>query len=250
MLQAAKRAILLSGTPALNKPCELYQQLNSIVRETVQSHKKLLESVLSYPTSPATMSLLNVIAFDARIYGVTKWSISVCPPATKSRHLSILTSAYRLVDELNLLLTETIMIRRLKKDVQKELPSKLRSKIPMEIAPSVLREIEDLMNQLNRSQGGNRENWINDRNKLSDGSSEKVRHEFCYTKYYLFQSRPMLGQLFKLTGEAKIEAVSEYLDYLLEIEKCFLVFAHHMVVLDALEEKMKTRKVSSYYTLG
>lgn len=37
------------------------------------------------------------------------------------------------------------MIRRLKKDVQKELPEKLRSKVPMEIPANLMREIKAKM---------------------------------------------------------------------------------------------------------
>lgn len=39
------------------------------------------------------------------------------------------------------------MIRRLKKDVQGELPPKLRSKVPVECSPEELAEIKKLMNQ-------------------------------------------------------------------------------------------------------
>lgn len=41
---------------------------------------------------------------------------------------------------------------------------------------------------------------------------------------------------YKLTGLAKIKGVCEYLNDLLENEGKFIIFAHHMDVLDAVEE--------------
>lgn len=57
---------------------------------------------------------------------------------------------YRLTEELHCLLHHTIMIRRLKRDVQKQLPPKLRSKIPVECTRDEMHEIQELLqkNQL------------------------------------------------------------------------------------------------------
>lgn len=55
----------------------------------------------------------------------------------------------------------------------------------------------------------------------------------------------MMSQLFRLTGEAKVESVCDYLDYLLEVENRFIVFAHHKVVLDPLERKLREKKVTT-----
>lgn len=56
-------------------------------------------------------------------------------------------SGYRLGRELNIFLTATVMIRRLKKDVQSQLPPKLRSKIPVDCSATELAEIRKLMDK-------------------------------------------------------------------------------------------------------
>jgi hypothetical protein len=52
---------------------------------------------------------------------------------------------HRLVEELHLYLRETIMIRRLKRDVQTQLPPKFRSKIPVSCSLKELAEIKNLL---------------------------------------------------------------------------------------------------------
>lgn len=55
---------------------------------------------------------------------------------------------YRLNKELNTFLTNTIMIRRLKADVQSELPPKMRSKIPVECTSRKMIEIKEHMRKI------------------------------------------------------------------------------------------------------
>jgi SNF2 family DNA or RNA helicase len=47
-------------------------------------------------------------------------------------------------------------------------------------------------------------------------------------------------ECFKLTAEAKLEGVSDYVEYLLSNDLKFLIFAHHHVMLDAVEAKVKS----------
>jgi SNF2 family DNA or RNA helicase len=49
---------------------------------------------------------------------------------------------------------------------------------------------------------------------------------------------------FKLSGEAKIRGVIEYIDDLIESNTKFLVFAHHLSVLDALDEHLAPRQAN------
>eukprot|EP00746_Dinoflagellata_sp_MGD_P022172 gnl/MRDRNA2_/MRDRNA2_151850_c0_seq1.p1 gnl/MRDRNA2_/MRDRNA2_151850_c0~~gnl/MRDRNA2_/MRDRNA2_151850_c0_seq1.p1 ORF type:complete len:281 (+),score=64.76 gnl/MRDRNA2_/MRDRNA2_151850_c0_seq1:82-924(+) len=54
---------------------------------------------------------------------------------------------------------------------------------------------------------------------------------------------PEIMEVFKLTAEAKIEEVCSYVEYLLENDQKFLIFAHHHVMMDALEQKVQSAKV-------
>ncbi|OEH73584.1 helicase conserved c-terminal domain-containing protein [Cyclospora cayetanensis] len=108
MLRHARRALLLSGTPALNRPVELYQQLNS-----------LLPDLCSY----------------------REFSDRYCLPVFNAFTKRLEDEGHQHEEELHLLLKHTVLIRRLKKDVLTELPPKLRSRIPIEISPKDLKEI-------------------------------------------------------------------------------------------------------------
>ena len=46
--------------------------------------------------------------------------------------------------------------------------------------------------------------------------------------------------IFKATAEAKMEAVGDYVEHLLDSEIKFVFFAHHHILLDALEDKLKS----------
>ncbi|KAL8426032.1 hypothetical protein Efla_001950 [Eimeria flavescens] len=93
IIRQARRALLLSGTPALNRPVELYQQLNS-----------LLPEFCSY----------------------REFSDRFCLPVFNAFTKKVEDEGHQHEEELHLLLKHTVMIRRLKQDVLKELPAKQR----------------------------------------------------------------------------------------------------------------------------
>ncbi|XP_068428512.1 SWI/SNF-related matrix-associated actin-dependent regulator of chromatin subfamily A-like protein 1 isoform X2 [Clinocottus analis] len=99
LLKAAKRVILLSGTPAMSRPCELYTQILA-VRPTL------------FP---------RFHEFGMRYCGATQstwgWDYS------GSSNLG----------ELRLLLDESLMLRRLKSDVLSQLPAKQRKVVSVTI---------------------------------------------------------------------------------------------------------------------
>ena len=52
---------------------------------------------------------------------------------------------------------------------------------------------------------------------------------------------------YKLSGEAKIIGIIEYIDTLLDSEEKFIMYAHHQVVLNAVEEHMKKKHAKVVY---
>lgn len=48
---------------------------------------------------------------------------------------------------------------------------------------------------------------------------------------------------YRMTSEAKVEGVCEFLETLIDNNVKFLVFAHHFTMLDALEDYAKKQKV-------
>jgi SWI/SNF-related matrix-associated actin-dependent regulator 1 of chromatin subfamily A len=99
LLKKSKRAILLSGTPALSRPMELFTQLHVLAPHIWPDDKEY-----------------------AKRY---------CRSA-KGKYWSDYRGASN-TKELHVMLSNTVMIRRLKKDVMSKLPSKQRSLIHLRV---------------------------------------------------------------------------------------------------------------------
>ncbi|ORX43772.1 hypothetical protein BCR36DRAFT_303036 [Piromyces finnis] len=113
IIKNSKYALLLTGTPALSRPIELYTQLNSLIPRAI--------------SNPIKFGLRYCDAKETK-FG---WDFN------GSSNLS----------ELKQLLEKTVMIRRLKKDVLEELPAKVRQCIMIDIPKKSLKEIDKLMNE-------------------------------------------------------------------------------------------------------
>ena len=104
------------------------------------------------------------------------------------------------MNELKLLLEERFMIRRLKSDVLKQLPSKMREMIILD--PSLVKSKSRVMQEKVEL--------------MSQNTNKSKEHA-------------MLLEWFHLTCDAKVNAVCEYVKDLLESDRKFLLFAHHQV---------------------
>eukprot|EP00929_Paragymnodinium_shiwhaense_P087402 TRINITY_DN4758_c0_g4_i1.p1 TRINITY_DN4758_c0_g4~~TRINITY_DN4758_c0_g4_i1.p1 ORF type:complete len:1168 (+),score=190.77 TRINITY_DN4758_c0_g4_i1:154-3657(+) len=182
MCKAARRAILLSGTPAVNRAAELYTQMEALL--------------------PASMPSFAEYA-ERYCYREEK---------TFGKQRSVVTwNGVRRPEELNALLMASVMIRRLKKDVLQQLPAKRRMRVPLDperLNPNIVKDISRRMKPL-LQQGA-----------LTGGLA------------------PSLPELFKMTAEAKLNAVLDYVEHLLQQTRKFLLFAHHHAMMDALEQKL------------
>ncbi|KYQ94406.1 SNF2-related domain-containing protein [Tieghemostelium lacteum] len=112
VLQCAKRAILLSGTPALSRPNELYSQLNAI-RPWFQPFQAF------------------GVRYCAGYQDKFGWNYS----------------GHSNMRELNLYLGD-VMIRRLKDDVLTELPEKRRERIKIPLDSRYLRQIKKTFEEI------------------------------------------------------------------------------------------------------
>ncbi|CAE8590077.1 unnamed protein product [Polarella glacialis] len=186
MCRAATRCVLISGTPAVNRASELCT---------------LLQALLPAKASPSFTKFCERYCErqDQHLPGgakVVKWLGS------------------KRKTELNALLTGTVMIRRLKNEVLKQLPKKRRQRIALDASTlnaGIMKELKTLMRQ--------RED------DLENGENP--------------QPGPAVTNIYKLTAQAKVDGVGEYVEYLLSNDIKFLLFAHHHVMLDGLEQKLK-----------
>ncbi|KAK4586288.1 hypothetical protein RGQ29_023457 [Quercus rubra] len=111
VIKKAKYAILLSGTPALSRPIELFKQLEALYPDV---YKNVHEYGNRY--------------CKGGIFGVYQGA---------SNH-----------EELHNLIKATVMIRRLKKDVLTELPVKRRQQVFLELAEKDMKQINALFREL------------------------------------------------------------------------------------------------------
>ena len=204
LIEHAKHAILLSGTPCLNRPVELYSQVSA-----------LSEKFGTY--SQYTRKFCNARR------GRFGWDVS----------------GQSNLKELNLLL-QHVMIRRLKKDVLTQLPSKIRSRVFIDIMEKKKKKnLMKLMENLKDVKKILQETLA----ATLEGNSIAMRQG----KFAHNEQRKFLMQAFHDTGVGKIPGVKKYLDNFLdssETSKC-LVFAHHIDVLDGIEKGVSEYKYRS-----
>jgi len=181
IVRQASRTILLSGTPALARPVELFTQIEAVEPGLFKSFS----------------------AFTSR-YCAPKWT----PFGMDFNGASNL-------DELHVLL-RPLMVRRLKSEVLTELPAKRRQRIQIEVEPAA----------------------------ASNCSHLKEEMQACETEDPM-RKHELLVQMYKETSRAKEGPASEYVEDLLQGGCKFIVFGHHLAMLDALEAAANRNKVKS-----
>ena len=180
LLRAARRVLLLSGTPALSRPVELFTQISAIDRSFIPAFN---DFGLRYCNGQR-----NAFGWD-------------------------FSGASRMT-ELQILLERHIMIRRLKRDVITQLPSKRRQLVLLD--PSQVRCRTKKMSAMESRMG-----------QRSLKGMER---------------RGALLEYFRETATAKLPAVSSYLTDLLDSGAKFLCFAHHRIVMDAICDLLEKRR--------
>eukprot|EP00933_Yihiella_yeosuensis_P064606 TRINITY_DN6804_c0_g1_i1.p1 TRINITY_DN6804_c0_g1~~TRINITY_DN6804_c0_g1_i1.p1 ORF type:complete len:694 (-),score=168.26 TRINITY_DN6804_c0_g1_i1:152-2233(-) len=135
----------------------------------------------------------------------------------------------RLGWELGALLESTVMIRRYKKDVLAQLPAKRRQRVMLDkLTGDAAKELSAKMKE-----AGGREAVMSAMEESGGSSSSSSSSG---------GSRGSAMELFKLTGLAKMEAVQDYVEYLVWADCKFLLFGHHKAMLDAMQERVEKLK--------
>lgn len=198
----ADRKLLLTGTPILNRPIELF-------------------------------SILQFLGFRMKWLNYVE---KFCDGHQTEWGWDVKGSSNEL--ELQQLLRSNYMIRRLKADVLKELPPKIRQiiEIPVEKFPKQIRAEMRLL-----------DNLIELRAKLKtlkkDNSSdfnEKASELISMQRTYLAE----LSRIRHITALAKIPHIVEHVKDSLESCNKIVIFAHHLDVIEALKLRFPTISVS------
>ncbi|KAJ0033914.1 hypothetical protein Pint_24162 [Pistacia integerrima] len=189
IIKKAQYAILLSGTPALSRPIELFKQLEALYPDV---YKNVHEYGNRY--------------CKGGIFGMYQGA---------SNH-----------EELHNLMKATVMIRRLKKDVLSELPVKRRQQVFLDLAEKDMKPINALFRELEVIKG-----------KIKACKSEEE------IQTLKFSEKNLINKIYTDSAEAKIPAVLDYLETIIEAGCKFLIFAHHLSMLDSIHNFLLKKKV-------
>ena len=217
LLKSAKRVVMLSGTPAFSRPQELFPQLNAL-----GEHKGWWADEEEFNSK----------------YTVDKYS----DPSFA---------------ELHTLLTSTVMIRRLKNDILKDMPSKLRENVHIEsrdpllsnqikegllalrTGKGLLGKLSLLHQKLEPMQAVPQNTSMNPSLPQPQDPSSNVFFGQQPQQDEEPSRKAILNQIFRQTGTAKIPVIVDMLKLWLNdpTNTKICIFAHHINVLDALVEQ-------------
>lgn len=214
IIKNCKRCILLTGTPAFARPKELYNLMH-ILRPDV---------------------FTNFKDFGNRY----------CDPQPNRFSGGLDYNGATNMKELHLILMNSFMIRRLKRDVLTELPPKRRQKIEIRTDAPYVKKIQEAVN---KTKGGQKQvsRIIDDlMGSVLHPDDEDFEQQMRRIETQKKREIPEILQCYLYTGLAKLPGIKEYLSDLLQNDVKILIFAHHMEVLNAIEEeiiKLKLRYI-------
>jgi len=197
LMKKAKHSYLLTGTPILNKPIELQPILKELGCDFAQDFMKYAKR------------------YCAAKQGYWGWDFSGASN----------------LEELQQRLRESVMVRRLKKDVLKELPAKRRQIIEL--------STNGFASQINKEQAVAK---IFERVKQE---LDEIRNDETYrekVEELKGMKKSEFTEISKLRHETallKVPSVIEHCKDLLESENKIVIFAHHHDVINGLREGLK-----------
>ena len=187
LLQKCPHVLMLSGTPALSRPCELFTQFQALF--------------------PKTFKHFSMFAKRYCDLHKTVWGID-CSGSTNP-------------DELGVLM-QSCMIRRLKKDVLKDLPNKMRRQVTIPLSKKEKKELETNFAELKQM------NEV--LNKVVVADQE--------TRALAFKRQSLVSELFRCTARAKLKGVCDYVKGILQdnTDQKIILFGFHQITMNGLEE--------------
>lgn len=193
VVRAAQYALLITGTPALNRPIELFSQLLMLRPAYLKNYTSYASRYCNGKATP--------FGYDDR--------------GSSNSH------------ELNWVLKRGFMIRRLKRDVLTQLPTKTRHTVWLEMTSNQLGEVREgfrTWQKLNTTIY-----------KLPSGSEQQ--------RLQMFERQQIISKLFTLTATAKCQAIVNWVLDALAEGRSFIFFAYHRVVLDAVEAAVRAADI-------
>jgi SWI/SNF-related matrix-associated actin-dependent regulator 1 of chromatin subfamily A len=210
----AKRKIFLTGTPIANRTAELFPIIHYL-------------DPVSWPT----------------FFGYAR---RYCA-ATQGAHGWDFSGASNL-EELQDKLRQTIMVRRLKKDVLKELPPKRRQIIEIPAEKDMVADIRAEMDAYDRAMSGEGIEQLEVEAELAKASDDPEVYKRAVEKLKKAGQAAftMISAVRAATAERKIrmQAVRDHLEEAVENSGKVIIFAHHKTVVAAILEQFGNAAVA------
>lgn len=207
ILKQTKRVLMLTGTPAISRPIEIFNLISAVRPDIFEDYGK----------------------FGSRY----------CDPKRSAFGKGYEYKGATNKKELNIIL-KNVMIRRLKKDVCQQLPKKIRQTVTVQSDPAVLKQINALRKEIENT-GNSLDSMIQRMISKESGTSFNPASSGNEKSKLMMQN--IMTKMFKLSGEAKIKGILEYLEDLLSYDKKYVIFAHHLNILDKIQEFAEKKKV-------
>lgn len=214
----AKRAVLISGTPFLSRPIEIFPLLNSI--------------------NPKHAIWSNYMDFGKRYCEGNERILKVKTKGGKTmdRKIFMVSGASR-IEEFHNLVRDEVMVRRLKSDegVLDQLPEKIRVTQYFETDEKDTRQIKELINGLKTQ-------IIKAFNKFN--GDEKEVKKMVFNALSSSAMEDDIFEAYRLAGKAKLDSVKNWIVEKLdgEIDK-LIIFGHHKEFLDGIERSLIEHKI-------
>ena len=215
LLTGAKRAILMSGTPALSRPNEIFTQLKAIDQDKWN---------------------------DPHLFSKRYCQSRRVKEGDTYTHASN-------IEELHTLLTASIMLRRIKANILKQLPKKKRLTRTVHVEDKTVaaelradleefRERASELAELSADARRLKRKRPRAASFVEEEKTEVIDIEAQQRKEMAQQKKALLMSLFRRTGPAKLPAAELRIKELLSDEagEKILVFGHHRTVLDYLSK--------------
>lgn len=208
--------------------CHYCKSRTAVRTRTAQSICSIAENVLALSGTPIENNpvefypILNMIRPGMFEGGFKGYAHRYCKPERKPWGW-VFTGASRM-PELNRILLKNCMIRRLKKDVLKDLPAKSRNTLVIDGDPKIMREYKKAEKDFIQ--------WLEE--NAGSAKARRASRAVQITK---------TAYLRTLAAEAKVAGVLEWADQFLQSGEKIVLFGVHRKILQRFQEHYKDRCV-------
>lgn len=203
-----KKTIIVTGTPIVNYPYELFPLIHYLDRESWPEYGH----------------------FEAQFGSRTSDKLG------------------RNLNRLNAQLRATIMTRRLKKDVLTELPRKRRQVVEFEVSAELRKLLDEEMAMFKKVSGESSIDVVNMLNSLKNEGAvagddldwAAIIEELTLSRKFAFEE---MARLAHKIGLAKLPFVMEHIENALDAREKVVVFGHHRDVLSEIAKRFSSSSV-------